>query len=122
MADNIVITGAGALTPIGVGKDAFREALLRGRSGVRAIEHFDTLVELEAAPLNMVGPELLPDIVWPAGPLQADFDLDGDVDLDDFVILKSNFGTGTTHAEGDANLDGGVDLDDFVILKNEFGS
>ena len=58
-----------------------------------------------------------------SGPtLQADFDDDGDVDLDDFVILKSNFGTGTTHAEGDADYDGDVDLDDFVILKNEFGS
>ena len=53
---------------------------------------------------------------------QADFDGDGDVDLDDFVILKTNFGTGTTHAEGDADGDGDVDLDDFVILKTEFGN
>jgi len=52
----------------------------------------------------------------------ADFDGDGDVDLDDFVILKTNFGTGTTQPEGDADCDGDVDLDDFVILKSTFGS
>ena len=58
-----------------------------------------------------------------AGPTyQADFDGDGDVDLDDFVILKTYFGAGTTHAEGDADGDGDVDLDDFVVLKNEFGT
>ncbi|NLF33082.1 MAG: hypothetical protein GX591_19635 [Planctomycetes bacterium] len=55
-----------------------------------------------------------------AGPaLQADLDGDGDVDLDDFVILKNGFGTGDA---GDCDGDGDTDLDDFVILKNEFGS
>jgi len=54
----------------------------------------------------------------------ADFDLDGDTDLDDFVILKQNFGqtSGATFATGDADGDGDVDLDDFVILKQCFGS
>jgi len=77
-----------------------------------------------AEPELWFGDLIVDDITWtPAGPtLQADFDGDGDVDLDDFVILKNHFGTGTTHAEGDADLDGDVDLDDFVILKNEFGS
>ena len=53
--------------------------------------------------------------------LRADFDGDGDVDLDDFVILKTNFGI-SPPANGDADGDGDVDLDDFVILKTEFGS
>jgi len=77
-----------------------------------------------AEPDTWFGDGIFDDITWtPAGPtLQADFDDDGDVDLDDFVVLKSNFGTGTTHAQGDADLDGDVDLDDFVILKQEFGS
>ncbi|MFW6146561.1 MAG: hypothetical protein ACOC7R_04430 [Planctomycetota bacterium] len=57
----------------------------------------------------------------PPPTLQADFDGDGDVDLDDFVILKTNFGL-VDPANGDADGDGDVDLDDFVILKNEFGS
>jgi len=65
------------------------------------------------------GWEPAPDI-WPC-PCRADFDGDCDVDLDDFVILKSHFGTGTTHAQGDADGDLDVDLDDFVILKQEFG-
>ncbi|NLF30680.1 MAG: DUF1565 domain-containing protein [Planctomycetes bacterium] len=57
----------------------------------------------------------------PATP--GDADADGDVDLDDFVILKQNFGTpaGATGANGDFDGDGDVDLDDFVILKNNFG-
>ncbi len=54
----------------------------------------------------------------------GDADGDGDVDLDDFVILKTNFGTpsGATTATGDFDGDGDVDLDDFVILKTNFGS
>jgi len=67
------------------------------------------------------GWELGPDI-WIQPCAGADFDGDGDVDLDDFVILKTNFGTGTTQPEGDADCDGDVDLDDFVILKSTFGS
>jgi len=49
---------------------------------------------------------------------------DGAVDLEDFVILKTNFGrddaAGPT--EGDLDGDGAVDLDDFVILKANFGT
>jgi 3-oxoacyl-[acyl-carrier-protein] synthase II len=37
----VVVTGMGALTPIGVGVDAFWTGLLAGRSGVGAVEHFD---------------------------------------------------------------------------------
>ncbi|NLF31857.1 MAG: hypothetical protein GX591_13340 [Planctomycetes bacterium] len=67
------------------------------------------------------------DITWTplGGPVcnPGDADGDGDVDLDDFVILKNNFGTatGATCAEGDFDGDGDVDLDDFVLLKNNFG-
>jgi len=51
----------------------------------------------------------------------GDADLDGDVDLDDFVILKQNFNTGARRTRGDFDDDGDVDLDDFVILKQNFG-
>ena len=53
----------------------------------------------------------------------GDADGDGDVDLDDFVILKTNFGVsplGDDRADFDG--DGDVDLDDFVILKTNFGA
>jgi 3-oxoacyl-[acyl-carrier-protein] synthase II len=37
----VVVTGVGVVSPIGIGKGPFLEALLAGRSGVRRIESFD---------------------------------------------------------------------------------
>jgi 3-oxoacyl-[acyl-carrier-protein] synthase II len=37
----VVITGLGALTPIGVGQEAFHQAQLAGKSGVRPVTRFD---------------------------------------------------------------------------------
>ena len=37
----VVITGMGCVTPIGIGRDAFWHALIKGESGVRRIETFD---------------------------------------------------------------------------------
>ncbi len=54
--------------------------------------------------------------------LGGDFDGDGDVDLDDFGLLKANFGSGTSLAQGDADGNGRVDLNDFGLLKNSFGA
>lgn len=38
----VVITGMGAITPIGTGLDAYWDGLSNGRSGASDIEHFDT--------------------------------------------------------------------------------
>jgi len=38
----VVVTGVGVVSPLGIGKDPFFEALVNGRSGVRLIERFDT--------------------------------------------------------------------------------
>jgi len=37
----VVITGIGAVAPNGIGKEAFWDGLLNGRSGIRRITHFD---------------------------------------------------------------------------------
>src|SRR5947207_8162630 len=37
----VVITGMGCVTPIGIGREAFWNALIKGESGVRRIESFD---------------------------------------------------------------------------------
>jgi 3-oxoacyl-[acyl-carrier-protein] synthase II len=42
MAGKSVITGIGVLSPNGVGKDAFLDAIRNGKSGVRKITHLDT--------------------------------------------------------------------------------
>lgn len=56
-----------------------------------------------------------------AVPAAADPNQDGVVDLTDFGILKANFGSGATWAQGDFNGDGKVDLTDFGVLKANFG-
>jgi len=38
----VVITGLGAITPIGIGKDAFWDGLIQGKSGVGHVSRFDT--------------------------------------------------------------------------------
>ena len=38
----VVVTGLGAVTPLGIGAPAFWEGLLAGRSGVRRIQHFES--------------------------------------------------------------------------------
>jgi len=37
----VVITGIGAITPIGIGKDAFWQSLIAGKSGIKKITRFD---------------------------------------------------------------------------------
>lgn len=41
MKKRVVITGLGAVTPIGIGKDNFWQALLEGKSGIGKITRFD---------------------------------------------------------------------------------
>ena len=43
MTNRVVITGLGALTPIGIGTSSFWNAALDGRSGARRIQGFDSL-------------------------------------------------------------------------------
>ncbi|NLF30863.1 MAG: hypothetical protein GX591_08260 [Planctomycetes bacterium] len=62
--------------------------------------------------------------VAPDHRLAGDADGDRDVDLDDFVLLKQNFGltAGAAWNQGDFDHDGAVTLDDFAILKQNFGT
>src|SRR5512132_2763511 len=56
----VVITGMGCVTPIGIGRDAFWSALLRGESGVRRIENFD----VSDSPVKIAAQ--IPDFDWEA--------------------------------------------------------
>ena len=38
----VVVTGMGAVTPIGIGLDAFWDGLINGKNGISEISHFDT--------------------------------------------------------------------------------
>ena len=59
----------------------------------------------------------------PDAGLEADFNKDGIVDGDDFLIWQSGFGTttGATPNTGDANGDGAINGDDFLIWQTQFG-
>jgi len=55
------------------------------------------------------------------GQIPGDANLDNAVNLADFTVLKSNFGTEGTWGNGDFNSDGMINLSDFTILKAHFG-
>jgi hypothetical protein len=54
----------------------------------------------------------------------GDFDSDGDVDGNDFLVWQGGFGipSGATSADGDADSDGDVDGNDFLIWQSNFGA
>lgn len=56
----VVITGMGCVTPFGVGREAFWNGLLEGRSGVRRIESFD----VSDSPVQIAAE--VPDFDWTA--------------------------------------------------------
>src|SRR5437870_1378123 len=41
MDRRVVVTGMGIISPIGVGKEAFWQSLIEGKSGIDRITHFD---------------------------------------------------------------------------------
>jgi len=47
MSRRVVVTGLGPVTPIGVGRDAFWDALIAGRSGVRRVDDLVNLEDIE---------------------------------------------------------------------------
>jgi len=55
------------------------------------------------------------------GGLAADFDNDGDVDGDDFLLWQNDFGC-TSNCAADADDDDDTDGDDFLEWQNQFGT
>ncbi len=62
----------------------------------------------------------LMDIGWEM-PLAGDADHDGDVDSDDYIILKRFLGEGRVWEEGDFDFDGDVDRHDLTLLMENYG-
>lgn len=54
--------------------------------------------------------------------LLGDFDLDGDVDFNDFFFFADNFGRADFDPATDLNTDGVVTFDDFFIFADNFGA
>ncbi|HEX7150423.1 MAG TPA: beta-ketoacyl-[acyl-carrier-protein] synthase family protein [Thermoanaerobaculia bacterium] len=60
MVARIVITGIGALSPNGIGRESYFAALVAGRSGVRRITHFDP----ESLPCRIAGEVNFDPALW----------------------------------------------------------
>lgn len=52
----------------------------------------------------------------------ADFDADGDVDGQDFLVWQRGLGTGVTNLAGDANYDGVVNAADLAVWAAQYGT
>ena len=94
-----------------------------GKADIIQVSSFKDFTPYIAA--NGGAKAILPNMdVVPYVPIPGDANLDGAVDLQDFGILKSNFGatSGATWGQGDFNGDGGIDLQDFGLLKGNFGA
>ncbi len=85
---------------------ALQRALLKSEG----ISNFDTL-----ASGIVVSIDLRPTQI-------GDFDLDGDVDFDDFFIFADNFGQADFDPATDLDTDTDVDFDDFFIFADNFGA
>ena len=59
MNKRIVITGVGVLASNGIGKDAFWDALEKGRSGIKEVSLFETSPGAEVASWGRVGRGLI---------------------------------------------------------------
>ncbi len=91
------------------------------------LDFFETLPATEQIFLDGNGVVLDDQIVFGTasvivGGLSADFDKDGDVDGNDFLIWQDNFGERNhTSNEGDTDGDGDVDGNDFLNWQDQFG-
>jgi hypothetical protein len=56
-----------------------------------------------------------------AAGLAGDFDVDGDVDGDDFLAWQRTLGATGTYPVADANLNGVVDQPDLAVWQEQFG-
>lgn len=74
------------------------------------LEAGDAGVYAEIGSLTLVAPRL-----------PGDADGNGTVDLEDFNVLKTNFGQSGAWEQGDFTGDGTIDLNDFNVLKTHFG-
>ena len=57
MYKRVVVTGIGAVTPIGIGKEAYWEGLKKGRSGVKTIDRFRDYPTYIAAVIDDFDPQ-----------------------------------------------------------------
>ena len=72
--------------------------------------------------LNCATTETIGSTLSEVGLLAGDFDLNGNVEFADFLILSANFGQSeTSYTDGDVDANGSVEFADFLSLSANFG-
>ena len=93
-------------------------------------DEFDSVIQPAALPeglmfaVDQAATSIVLEVVAATFESPADFDCDGDVDGDDFLVWQGGFGTasGAMKSDGDYDNDGDVDGDDFLGWQSEFGA
>jgi hypothetical protein len=72
--------------------------------------------------VDLTRPIRLDLLVREVGGIPGDVDGDGDVDLDDLLLVLGSFGNPGPGSPGDADGDGDTDLDDLLLVLGNFGA
>ncbi|MGI9427480.1 MAG: endonuclease [Bythopirellula sp.] len=133
--DNISAVGDSTILTTDLSTFAGAATLLAGASN-NFVAEFDTsqlgsfsaTYTLSFSDEDLPGSQLLDDLTLvllgsAAAPVidNPDFDGDGFVDGNDFLIWQRGFGTGTMLSEGDANHDGLVNEEDLAVWEQHYG-
>lgn len=110
-----VYDGTGAFVAYGEGESGSGDASFQVEGG----NDYRIIVYAIDSPASVYSLDITVDA---PPPLEGDVNLDGQVDLSDFVLLKTNFGGVGRRTDGDLNDDGKISLEDFVLLKTNFGA
>ncbi len=108
-------------------------------SGVQANPYLDGRLQTDSGPLRLnlteyeksalvafmrtlTDTEFLTDAKFsnPFVALPGDYDANGTVNADDFVVWRASFGS-TSNLDADGNLNGTIDAGDYAIWRNNFG-
>ena len=112
-----VLLTEGLIPSVGMSFDIFDFGSAFGSFDVYSLPALDVGMFWDTSQLDVTG-----ELSVLAG-LQGDFDLDNDVDGNDFMIWQRNVGltAGATVADGDADLDGDVDEHDLALWQENLG-
>jgi Concanavalin A-like lectin/glucanases superfamily len=102
--------------------DPTNYAIGRGMFGNNVADWSDAIIDEVRISDEVLTPEQFLFLTVDTPAEDADFDNDGDVDGQDFLVWQRGIGASGTNMTGDADGDGAVDGDDLAIWRDQFGN